>query len=105
MLKILVRLIKTLLDPSIDDERNYKQHISAKIDKGYRLVYKLSYLDDKKMGKCFPHTRKLVFHIKKSCKKSAMLKHIKFFKISIFDLIFGFFKSYSSFKHKNNQSN
>ena len=57
------------------------------------------------MGKCFPHTRKLVFHIKKSCKKSAMLKHIKFFKISIFDLIFGFFKSYSSFKHKNNQSN
>jgi hypothetical protein len=29
-----------------------------------------------------------------------MLKHTKFFKISIFDLIHGFF-----LKHKNNQSN
>jgi hypothetical protein len=41
-------------------------------------------------GKCFPHTRKLVFHIKKSCKKSAMLKHTKFFKISILTWFMGF---------------
>jgi hypothetical protein len=57
------------------------------------------------MGKRFPHTRKLVFHIKKSCEKSAVLKHTKFHKNSIFDLILVFFKSYSSFKHKKNQSN
>ena len=38
-------------------------------------------------------------------KKCYAIKHTKYFKISIFDLIHGFFKSYSSFKHKNNQSN
>jgi hypothetical protein len=53
------------------------------------------------MGKCFPHTRKLVFHIKKSCKKSAKLKHIKIIsQINLF-LIF-LKKTIDKYKIKSN---
>jgi hypothetical protein len=61
-------------------------------DPGVQLSVCRAFLCGESIYKCFPHTRKLVFHIKKSCEKSAMLKHTKFHEISIFELIHGFFK-------------
>jgi hypothetical protein len=53
LVAIQYNIIHDLLRPKITQKKIWKQHISTKLDKGYRLLYKLSFLVEEKFWHIF----------------------------------------------------